>query len=150
MSSFALRLINHTLWLHNSYRHWKHFVVSLGVPFIIQKGLEHNSEIYSLVPLRAAAVRAAGLSVPCIGEKKSPQKSLPFIYWHPVDLCFILSPLHPSFLKAQEGFSIDLAIVLPGTPSYTEAQSGFGAGSFRVKDCLVYVQIAQEGRRSCS
>lgn len=37
-------------------------VVSSGIPFVIQKGLEHNSEICSLAPLRAAAVRTDGPS----------------------------------------------------------------------------------------
>lgn len=44
----------------------------------MQKGLEHNSEICSLVPLRATAVKAAGPlpSVSCI----DPYTPLPFIY----------------------------------------------------------------------
>lgn len=37
-------------------------VVSSGIPFVIQKGLEHNSKICSLAPLRAAAVRTDGPS----------------------------------------------------------------------------------------
>ena len=37
-------------------------VVSFGIPLVIQKGLEHNTEICSLAPLRAAAVRTDGPS----------------------------------------------------------------------------------------
>lgn len=122
VSSLALRQSYQCCQLHSLCRHWKHSAVSFGISFVMQKGLEHSSEICSLVPLRAATVRAAGPSlpsVPCI-EKKPP---LPFIYWCSVDLCFtelqcqksLHSPLHPCFQKAQEGFGIGFpSCFLPG------------------------------------
>lgn len=64
MSSLAPRESYQPFQLHSLCRHWKHSAVSFGISFVMQKGLEHNSEICSLAPLRAATVRTAGCSTP--------------------------------------------------------------------------------------